>query len=439
MKCIVTILCVAALFFNNCSKNEPSVSIEPPATPTDVNILLVIADDIGIEATPGYAIGAVKPNMPNLQSLASRGITFDNAWAYPICSPTRASIISGRYGYRTGVLNAENASTIPASEITLQAYLNDKTGDAYANAIVGKWHLSQGEPDRPAQMGIDYYAGLLNGATDDYNAWRFTDNGQNSQFSGYITTKITNLAIDWIGQQSKPWFCWVAYTAPHTPFHLPPDSMHSQGNLPSDSISVAANPLPYFMAMTESVDFELGRILNSLPQEQFDNTVVIFIGDNGSNRQVIQSPYQTAQSKGSLYQGGVHVPLIVSGAGITRINEREASLVCSTDLFATIAELAGVSLSSYQDSYSFASLLDGSGATAREVNYVEVLGDNANSSGYAIRNAQYKLIQFDNNRQEFYDLSTDAYEQSDLLSGTLTSSQQVAFDALIAEAAVIRN
>ena len=97
-------------------------------------------------------------------------------------------------------------------------------------------------------MGIDYYAGILNGAISDYNSWPLVENGTSSISNTYATTKLTDLAIDWVAEQTKPWFLWMAYNAPHTPFHLAPVALHSQGNLPTDMASIDANPLPYYLS-----------------------------------------------------------------------------------------------------------------------------------------------------------------------------------------------
>lgn len=434
----LTILFTGLIFLFGGCKNDCLV-INSPFTSSQPNILLIIADDLGIDATPGYSIGPVKPNMPNLQNLASDGITFDNFWVYPVCSPTRSSIITGRYGYRTGVLNPTYAGTIPSSEKIIQKFLDENTNNAYSHSIIGKWHLSKNEPDsRPTQMGVGYYAGLLSGGASSYNNWRLTENGQIDTNSDYITTKITDLAIDWIKQQDNAWFCWVAYTAPHTPFHLPPDSLHSQGNLPSDVASINANPMPYFMAMVESVDHEIGRIMDNIPSNELDNTIIIFIGDNGTHPKVIQSPYKMNQGKGTLYQGGINVPMIISGSGVTRMNARDNNLISSTDLFSTIAEIAGVNLPTYEDSYSFNSLLTNPSVGLRKYNYSEVLDTNLDKSGYTIRSYQYKLIVFDSGQQEFYDLSVDPYEDTDLLSGRLTTEQEAGMQELIKKVNEIR-
>ena len=427
---------IAFVFFGPGCKDD--TILEPPVTSSKKNILFIIADDMGVDACPGYSAGSVKPNMPNLSKLMNEGVTFDNVWSYPICSPTRATILSGKYGYRTGVLNVEDAGTIPADEKSLQSYIDEQTGNAYSHSIIGKWHLSGRDANRPTEMGVGYYAGLLTGAVQDYNSWSLTENGQTSTYEGYVTTKFTDLAIDWINDQDKPWFCWLAYTAPHSPFHLPPDSMHSQGSLPSDTASVNANPVPYYMAMMESLDFEIGRLMDNIPANELENTVIIFLGDNGTPGQVIQAPYDRTTSKGSLYQGGIHVPMVISGAGVSRMNEHEDQLVSSVDLFSTIAQFAGSSASSYSDSKSIASLTSNNAETARKYVYAEVLYDTPNRSGHTIRNDQYKLIRFDSGNERFYDLKNDAFESDNLLRGSLSAQEQTAYDELVAEANEIR-
>ena len=242
---------------------------------------------MGVDATPGYGIGTIQPHMPNLMELQASGITYDNVWSAPMCAPTRATIISGKYGINSGVLNTSNAGTLPETETTIQAYLDQQLGNLYANALIGKWHLSNNENSRPNEMGIDYFAGLIPGTLTDYNQWELTINEQTNTNEEYITTKLTDLAIEWVNAQEKPWFCWLAYTAPHSPFHLPPAKMHSQGGLVDDPASLEVNPRPYYMAMIESIDYEIGRLLSQIPIAERENTVVIFVGDNGTPGSVI--------------------------------------------------------------------------------------------------------------------------------------------------------
>ncbi|WP_143525161.1 sulfatase-like hydrolase/transferase [Labilibacter marinus] len=132
------------LTFTGCKK-ETSIddALKDEENPTELpNILFIIADDMGIDACPGYTEGDRKPSMPHLESLASTGITFDKAWAYPVCSPTRASVLTGKYGSRTGILSVDN-SHISESETSIQRYLDLNTDSAYSHAVIGKWHLSK--------------------------------------------------------------------------------------------------------------------------------------------------------------------------------------------------------------------------------------------------------------------------------------------------------
>ena len=399
------------------------------STAQQPNILLVIADDVGLDPVPGYLPGPQKATMPNLSALMAQGLSFDNVWASPLCSPTRSTIITGRYGYQTGVLNPGELSLLPADEITLHRYLTD-SGSGYASCIIGKWHLGGSAPDPayPNVMGVPHYAGLLSGAVNNYYTWPLTVNGSTSPSTAYITTTITDMAIDWIDQQTTPWFCWVAYNAPHTPYHLPPLDLHSQGALPADQASINANPLPYYLAMLESVDHELGRLLAALTPAELANTVVLFIGDNGTEVDVIQAPYLQNHGKGTLYEGGVRVPFVMAGPGVTRAGEREDALVSSVDLFATIVELTGASLPAYEQSRSLVPMLSQSGQSVRSCLYTDV--SITGSSGSAIRDARWKLINFDSGQQRFYDLLNDPWEEVNLLLGGLTAAEQIAFDAL---------
>ncbi|NKB70111.1 MAG: sulfatase-like hydrolase/transferase [Candidatus Latescibacteria bacterium] len=373
------------------------------------NILLIIADDLGLDATPGYPLGAEKADMPNLVGLQGEGVTFDNFWAYPVCAPTRASILTGRHGVRTGVLSVgEGGSGIGLDELSIQRLLGEST--AYGNAVVGKWHLSDeanGGVDNPNNMGIDHYIGLLLGAHEDYWSMRYVENGQRASTTQYSTSFFTDQAIAWLQGQSAPWFLWVAYTAPHTPFHLPPADLHSYTELEDTEAAIAADPLPYYLAMSQALDTEMGRLLAEVDRR---NTVVIFIGDNGPPGRVAQAPLQLGQAKNTLYQGGIQVPLVVAGPGIGRPGQREASLVSSTDLFATIADLAGADMDRVpSDSRSFKGLLQGTGADHRDYVYAQL--ESQGQAAWTVRDGRYKLIDFGDGSTALYDLQADPYEE----------------------------
>ncbi len=432
MKNIKSALLVIVLVIFSCSKDtNEDTGIEVPNTESP-NILFIIADDLGKDAINGFSEGIIKPNTPNIDAIRTNGISFSNFWTNPTCTPTRASIITGKYGYRTGIKSV--GDELPISETTLQDYISTQTNNAYASAIVGKWHLSgNNSAINPETFGIDYYAGLIRGAVNDYYQWQLTENGATSQNTAYITEVFTDLSIDWINQQSKPWFMWLAYNAPHTPFHAPPNTMHSQGNLPTYNDGL--DPTPYYMAAIEAMDFQIGRLLDTIPEDERNNTIIIFIGDNGTPNQVAQIPYSSSNVKGTLYQGGVNVPMFISGNSVSR-SGTDNSLITSTDLFATIAEIAGSSTNEIHDSKSFKSLLTQS-ANIRDYQYSELV-DGLNDE-WTISNGEYKLIVNSVGMEEMYHLASDPYESNNLLNGTLSTIEQDSKSELETELTNIRN
>ncbi|MFT5791473.1 MAG: arylsulfatase B [Saprospiraceae bacterium] len=430
-KCDFIFVFLFTVLLSSCSKNDNETSIETNSSKP--NILLIIADDMGKDATTGFSEGIIKPNTPNINSIKNDGISFNNFWVYPTCSPTRASIITGKYGFRTNVNWANDI--LSDSETILQNYINQQTNNAYDTSLIGKWHLSGNGTNisNPELMGMDYYAGLFGGGVQSYDQWMLAEDGLLTSQTAYITEKFTDLAIDRINSQEKPWFLWLAYTAPHTPFHAPPSNMHTQGNLPDYSTGMDA--MPYYMAAIEAMDFQIGRLLDSIPENERNNTIIIFIGDNGTPNQVAQSPYSSSTVKGSIYQGGINTPLFVSGQGVTRIGHEDDNLITSTDLFATIAQIAGSSTSEINDSKSFQPLFT-EPLNIRNFQYSE-LNDGTNNI-WTISNGEYKLFVNTSGNQEMYNLSTDPYEGNNLLLGTLNSIQQTAKTELESELLEIR-
>lgn len=420
---IVLSICLLA----SCKEDQ----IDVPGNSEPPNILLIIADDLGKDALNGFTEGSIKPNTPHLDAIRNNGLSFTNMWVYPTCTPSRSAIITGKYGYRTGVKWA--GDVLSQSETTLQQYISSGTGNKYATAIIGKWHLSGNNATvNPEDFGIDYYAGLIRGAVDDYYQWQLTEDGATIQQNSYTTEFFTDLSIDWVNEQTKPWFLWLAYNAPHTPFHVPPSNMHSQGNLPDYTNGMDGTP--YYMAAIEAMDYQIGRLLDSIPENELENTIIIFIGDNGTPGQVAQSPYSPPKAKGSLYQGGINVPMFISGAGVSRSGSDD-NVISPTDLFTTIAEISGVYVSEIHDGRSFKSLLTQQ-SHIREFQYSEM--NDGTDDLWTISNGDYKLIVNANGNEEMYYLSNDPYEQNDLLDGNLTAAETAAKAALETELANIR-
>ncbi|MEO1671452.1 MAG: sulfatase-like hydrolase/transferase [Cyanobacteria bacterium J06631_2] len=407
---------------------------------TQPNILLVIADDMGLDASPCHSVGNNSASMPNLESLCQEGMVFDNAYSAPVCSPTRATIMTGKYGFRTGVGSAiprTGGEGLAVDETSIFDLLKRTN---YSSAVIGKWHLAGSDEslDHPSQLGVKEYFGIFKGATRDYFNWNAVYNGEMSRVSGYTTTVLTDKAIDWIKAQNNPWFLWLAYNAPHTPFHLPPENLlHTNSNLTDDESAIRANPLPYYNAALEALDTEMGRLLDSLDAETRNNTIVVFIGDNGTPNRVASNLYHSRGAKGSIFQGGTNVPVVVHGQNIEQ--GRSKALVNTTDLYSTIASYAGFSAGT-SDSYDMRSLLESqNGEDASETNrkyaYVEHFSDEpvkrGESFGWAIQDAQYKLVQVDGEQPMLFDLQADPYEETDLLAGNPSEDIQTKASELL--------
>jgi len=173
------------------------------------------------------------------------------------------------------------------------------------------------------------------------------------------------------------------------------------------------------------MDTEIGRLLSSLPNDVRDNTLIIFMGDNGTPARVIDtSVFARSHSKSSLYEGGVKVPMIVSGAGVSRQNQRESALVNSVDFFATITDAYNVSTSGI-DGTSFLGLLSDATSPAREFNYSEFVTSDNQSTGWTVRDNQYKLIEFADGTQELYDLNIDLAEQNNLINDSRVGTELI--------------
>jgi arylsulfatase B len=412
------------------------------------NVLLLLIDDLGADSTSLYPdiagdSGAVP--VPNIEALADNGLVFDNAWASPVCSPTRGTIVSGQYGHRTGVTTVGNV--LPTSTVTLFDRITAESPD-YAQAVFGKYHLGGGSIDpRPGgaypvasgilkhvrDLGITTFRGILGGGLADYFNWTAYDiNGPSLAKTEFATSVLTDYAIDYIhaheaNTPDKPWFIYQAYNQPHaanggnSPYQVPPAELHSVdlssvGNPP---VGTYATNVPLYQANIQTVDTEIGRLLKEVDLE---NTVVIFVGDNGTPAPVKDTGSGLRDAKGSVYEGGLRVPLVVAGAGVTR-RGREESLFVTTDLYASILALAGVPVSHVNNSYSFKPVLSDEAATSGRTHSFSEVSNGTN-----------------NREWELYDLATDPLETTNLyaseLHAAVLSTLQAEVAALKAEAPV---
>ena len=408
------------------------------------NILLIIADDYGVDSSSLYNStnnGAVLPPTPNINSLVTNGVVFRNAYANPLCSPTRACLLTGRFGFRTGIGDVVGGTQGPlaATEFTLpKAFTNASLG--YQLAQFGKWHLDNGVNSPLTVGGWTNYAGSLIGQLTSYTNWLKTVNGVTTTSTNYATTDLVNDATNWIAARgTNAWFLWAAFNAPHTPFHLPPTNLcpHYAG-LSGTTNDINTNPVPYFDAMMEALDTEIGRLLAALPNRT--NTHIIFLGDNGTVRQVIQPPFPNTRGKDTLYQGGIHVPLIISGPAVANPSRTNDTLANMVDVFATILELAGSSVAVAVptnvpiDAQSLLPVLKTNNLTLARYSYSELFGAGvipASATGRTLHNPQYKVIAFSNGTNEFYDLNSDPYEATNLLKTAMNATQSGNYYSLV--------
>jgi arylsulfatase B len=388
------------------------------------NVLLIIADDFGIDAQSLYNPGGTTAPTPNINALAASGVRFTNAYATPVCSSTRACILTGRRGFRTGVgdvVSVASGNSLPSSELTLPEVITSNSGLGIQSASFGKWHLFAGAAvaNSPNTIGgWPHYAGCTSGAVASYTNWTKSINGTTSTVTTYATTDVVNDAVAWIDARTsnnQQWFAWVAFNAPHTPFHNPPTSLHSYGANP------ATNSLKY-RAAVEAMDTEIGRLLSSVNAATTD---IIFIGDNGTPGGVIQAPYNSTSAKDTLYEGGIRVPLIIKGSSVASGGRTNDTLVHAVDLFSTVLEMASVPLPSTVtlDSQSLKPILANQSEYRTRLYSEQFDQATTTTGGRAIRDDRYKLIRLNTGSDEFYDLQTDPAEATNLFS-TMTATQQ---------------
>lgn len=418
------------------------------------NILVVVADDLGVDYVGAYAEGTNPPPTPNLDALASDGVLFRNAWAHPSCSPSRAAILTGRYAFRTMVgrwisfqQNPPTVGLLSEDEWTIPEIL-DADGATYAHAMIGKWHLGNAfqSPDMPRTVGgFSHFAGSLEGQIPSYTSWTRVVDGAPAPTTSYCTTQNTDDALAWIQQQTQPWLCVLTYQAPHIPYHAPPAHLHTQnltGLTPQATTHTPAN-IPFYRAMVESMDTEIGRLMNTLGPAVLASTNIVFVADNGTVQRQSVAPFVGTRAKGTPYEGGVNVPLLIRGPAVQQPGREVDALVNIVDVFATVLELADALDAAPpfvpNDSKSLVPYLtDPNQAPLRSFAFSEQFVGTTwpapNNNGYAIvRDGQHKLIhRYSGGSDELFDLVNDPFENNNLIQ---SSNPQVvqAKNALLAQ------
>ncbi|MEZ4700010.1 MAG: arylsulfatase [Rhodothermales bacterium] len=312
------------------SANDTAVPDSPADPP---NILLVMTDDQGWGDIRSHGNAAI--DTPVMDRLAREGVRFERFYVSPVCAPTRASLLTGRDALRTGVHGVTRAhETMRAEEVTLAEALRDA---GYATGMFGKWHNGAHYPYDPNGQGFDEFLGFTAGHWNNYFDTQLEHNGRLTRTAGYITDVLTDAAVQFIEQhRAAPFFAYVAYNAPHSPFQVPDayyDKYIARG-LDSQNASV--------YGMVENVDDNLGRLLDTLDQLELSrNTIVVFLTDNGPNG-CDRYNGDMKGCKGHVDEGGVRVPLFVRWPAELPRDTVVRTLAAHIDVMPTLLDLAGV-------------------------------------------------------------------------------------------------
>lgn len=456
--------------------DDPGGSGAAIGTGEPLNVLIIVADDLGSDklstyaddADPDYrATSTALPLTPGIDALAAAGVRFTDAWANPNCSPTRASLLTGNHPFRHGVSTAigmGNARTLPPTSTTLAEVAK---GAGYATGLFGKWHL--GETSEPAEWddeqtwatavgstyavdldprlhGFETFHGTLGGALDEdghtYMEWVEVSNHDEGGVTAcstlreeYATQVVADRFVEWANAQTKTWLAVVAFQAPHSPWEAPPAGCHRH----EDPEWAPTGELETYQAMVECMDLTLEEMLARVTD--LDDTFIIFVGDNGTEDAVAEGRFKDGRGKGTVYESGVRVPLVAADGrtwkqgrpgfrpgGDWRDSLRfvfdpgaeSAEPVSVVDIFATAAEVIGT-VSSANDAISFVPVLAESDGPLREVNYTETF-TTSNTGSAAVRKGNFKLVVAVDkvgaspcrSRYELYDLIADRFETTNL-------------------------
>ena len=382
------------------------------------NIILIMVDDFGYECVT--ANGGESYQTPNIDKLAASGVRFENCHVQPLCTPTRVQLMTGRYNVR----NYINFGTLLRTETT---FGNVMKSGGYATGICGKWQLG-GEVDSPQHFGFD-----------ESCLWQQTRrppryanpgleyNGVEKNFTQgeYGPALVNDFALSFITKnKEKPFFLYYPMILTHNPFQPTPDSPDWDPTISSENKQQSPK---HFADMTAYMDKLVGSVVAKLDELGIrDNTLLIFLGDNGTNSG-ITSRYQGADykgGKGGTTSHGTHVPLIASWPAVMKQGRVSADLVSSTDILPTVCAAAGVKVPEGTDGVSFLPQLKGEPGTPREWLYTWY--SPRQSQDMTVReytlDHRFKLYR----TGQFHDLSTDEMEKQDIATTTLSSEAAAA-------------
>ena len=423
--CFVFIL-TTGLFISCQSGTETSAEKKP-------NIILLLADDQGY-GDLGFT-GNPVIETPNIDAMARESAIMTNFYVSPVCAPTRASLMTGRYNYRTGVTDTYiGRAMMHTEEVTIAEVLRDA---GYATGIFGKWHLGDNYPMRPQDQGFDEVLMLRGGGlcqpSDPFeNNRRYTNpilfhNGQQIQTHGFCTDVYYDYAIRFIKknvEKGKPFFAYIPTNAPHGPFHDVPNDLKEyylkKPNLTSISLEKQPNPdkLAAICAMITNIDQNVGKLFKTLKELDIENnTIVIYTSDNGPNSRRYVGNMRG--KKGEVHDGGIRNMFFLHWPAVFKGGESSDVRVAHYDVMPTLLDAARVPVPQglKLDGRSFLPLLKGKKANWPDRNLFLQWhrGDIPQPcKRFATVQQEWKLLSMDSARFELYNLTKDPGEQNNL-------------------------
>jgi arylsulfatase A-like enzyme len=396
---------------------QDTLAAKPP------NLLVILVDDLGYGDLSAY--GATDLHSPAVDRLAAEGMRFTDFHANsPVCSPTRAALLTGRFPDLVGVpgvirQNADDSWGNLADDATLLAEPLAKAG--YHTAIIGKWHLGFEPPDYPLDRGFAFFHGFLADMMDDYYThlrggvnWMRQDRDEVDPV-GHATDVFTEWAIDYLAERKaepEPFFLYLAYNAPHVPIQPPPEWLaRVQAREPGISANRAG-----LVALIEHLDDGIGKVLQALDDNgQRESTLVIFASDNGGDLGAGASNGPLRGGKTEMWEGGVRVPAAARWPGHIATGTATSAVFMTMDIFATALEAAGIDDPGEVESQSFLPVLLGQTTAASPRDIFFVRRENPGGVHYGARSGDYKLVQnTPDGPFRLYNLRDDLAETTDL-------------------------
>lgn len=373
-----------------------------------LNVILILTDDQGFGDLRIHGNDSI--NTPVLDQLGMESARFDRFYVSPLCAPTRASILTGRYHLRTGTVSVSNGlETMDAAEYTLAELFKDND---YQTGIFGKWHNGQHYPNHPLAQGFDEFTGFLAGHWSNYFDTHVEKNGKVYEAEGYLPDVLTDEAIAFIAEnKAQPFFTYLAYNTPHSPHQVPDEYFDTYKKMG------LSDELAAIHGMVSNIDANIGRLLARVKEMGLEeNTLIIFLTDNGPNGQRFNADMKGI--KGSINEGGVRVPSFwkLPGKIVPGLKEIPGAHI---DILPTLVDLLGLNFEEKLplDGISLAPTLRGeTQQVSRPIfSHVAFLDKVLNSRPGAIRKDSLLLTLLPTGI-ELYDLKNDPGQQKDLAS-----------------------